>query len=150
MPVIKISGLNMALDSGFIKQAMGFNTTGKGAYLGIYQGKKPTFADVIANADTFRRSDRLWSGMLANPTREPLIYQFTQNGFIVPEKEGIASWFIYAGVELTGKTINAALVGDISSAGGGGDLILDTTELTLKNKYRVRKLKIAFPYSFTY
>lgn len=150
MSVVKISGLDTTLMGSLIRNAMGFNVINRTGWIGIFQGVIPSRDQAVANVDTFRNSDLLWSSTMPNESTVPMSYSVGESDFIMPIKSGTASWFLYAGIEDDTHDAHAVLMGNVSVLNGGGDLLLSSVNFVLGNKYRMHYLQIAFPYSFSY
>lgn len=127
-----------------------------GSRLIIMQGSIATQSDISSNtASTFRTSDRLVEFVTTNKwTQDP-----NNNSVILGEpiqgtasQSGTATWFwlvAYGAYSSASGTIVNQLVGTVSAAAGGGDLVVNSTSIVNGQTYTLGQIAFTLPATFT-
>lgn len=133
----------------------GFKYTANAIY-GFFRLMQGTVPDASTLTWTSRTSDTIFSiplvSMVSYTAGTNKLKLDNNNALVYPSISGTATWFWICGYysQSFQHYSTEQMVGTVSTSGGGGDLILQTTSFNTSTGYTFREMNIALPTSYTY
>jgi len=121
----------------------GYNTTG---IIRVYTGTKPATADLLPSG-TLLGTLTFAATAFGASTTGGVITANAIAGDTSADATGIAGWFriLLSADANTNNNTDRRIDGTITQAGGGGDMILDNTSVTLNGTISITSLTITHP-----